>query len=235
MQSEARTRTAVDAYRPGEAVRAPNPNSGRTPAVAARILILIRGALPITLWGRQSRAQLHAALARQRQFASHRRGRGDNSGRSATRGCPETSGRASRVPPPPCYANQTATHGDAAPSPSPPPPTSRAARQPLPAARLPPAGEDRPQRCRPPGPGDSRPPKGQAARRRSTRPGPVAAHLASNGGPSRARSAPAVAAAPLCGRSAALFRSAGRHLPLLGENAPPGPHRAGAGRVSSLN
>lgn len=70
MQSEARTRTAVDAYRPGEAVRAPNPNSGRTPAVAARILILIRGALPITLWGRQSRAQLHAALARRRQGGS---------------------------------------------------------------------------------------------------------------------------------------------------------------------
>lgn len=70
MQSEARTRTAVDAYRPGEAARAPNPNSGRTPAVAARILILIRGALPITLWGRQSRAQLHAALARRRQGGS---------------------------------------------------------------------------------------------------------------------------------------------------------------------
>lgn len=219
-------------------MRAPNPNSGRTPAVAARILILIRGALPITLWGRQSRAQLHAALARRRQGGSSPPT--DAAEETTTAVLPLGAAPRPAAEPRECrhrHVTRIRLQRTGTPHhpPLPPPPTSRAARQPLPAARLPPAGEDRPQRCRPPGPGDSRPPKGQAARRRSTRPGPVAAHLASNGGPSRARSAPAVAAAPLCGRSAALFRSAGRHLPLLGENAPPGPHRAGAGRVSSLN
>lgn len=187
MQSEARTRTAVDAYRPGEAVRAPNPNSGRTPAVAARILILIRGALPITLWGRQSRAQLHAALARQRQFASHRRGRGDNSGRSATRGCPESSSRASRVPPPPCYANQTATHGDAAPSPSPPPQLPGQPASPSPPPGFRPPGRTGPSAAAPPA--QAIPARLRARRREDAPPAPVPWPLTSL--PTVARAAPA--------------------------------------------